>query len=41
MQKDYSIEDIAFGKHIKGDIRKIENYSNLKKKLIYFCNKEH
>ena len=40
MQKDYSIEDIVFGKHIKGDIRKIENYSKLKKKLIYFCNKK-
>ena len=40
MQKEFYIEDIKFGKHIKGNIKNIDNLTNFKKKLIYFINKK-
>ena len=39
MQKEFYIEDIKFVKHIKRDIKNIDNLTNFKK-LIYFINKK-
>ena len=40
MEKEFFVEDIKFGKHIKGDISNVNNLGFLKKKLIYFTNKK-
>jgi len=40
MQKEFDVEDIKFGKHVKGNIKNINNLTNIKKKLIYFINKK-